>query len=358
MAENHRHVPLRFLAAAVLVVAVVGATSVLVSRRSKTAAPAAASAPSAPQATMYVYTGWAQSGHANTQSDVASELAGGRAGQTPGEVVNGSDPENCIACHAPTAVLANGGMTEPQTLGHFFTTAGGKFTANTVTADPTDWPNVACATCHDPRDVPSPTKLSLFDSRTGEYEAMSNVDQLCGQCHGNLRFPDTDHLSYNILQGTGGVGVRDWHSMSGIPCTGCHMFVSPAPGSNSAQLAGHTLAIDVQEPNGKVTSSCAQAQCHTNWTASQADAAIAAEKSEFQALDAIAQKSVAAATEAMKGVTNKTLQGKLAEAEHNLGYAESDESGGFHNHPYLMSLLKDANDKANEILSALGNPSA
>ncbi|MFQ5664973.1 MAG: hypothetical protein ACE5I7_00925 [Candidatus Binatia bacterium] len=48
------------------------------------------------------------------------------------------------------------------------------------------------------------------------------------------------------------------------------------------------------------------------------------------------------------------LQAKLAEAQFNLNYADSDESGGFHNHNYLMSLLNDANAKAQEILAALG----
>jgi hypothetical protein len=183
---------------------------------------------------------------------------------------------------------------------------------------------------------------------------MKNADELCGQCHGNLRFPGTDHLSYNILRGEGGIGVRPWQTMAGTPCTGCHMFVSAVGGSNSAQLAGHSLTIDVREPNGKVTSSCVQSKCHANWTPQQADAAIAANKSDYSVLDTIAQKSVGAATEAMKGVGDKTLQAELAEAQHNLQLAESDESGGFHNNVYLMELLKDANEKATEILAALG----
>ena len=48
------------------------------------------------------------------------------------------------------------------------------------------------------------------------------------------------------------------------------------------------------------------------------------------------------------------LQAKLDEAQHNLGYAESDESGSFHNYNYLMTLLTDANDRALEVLSGLG----
>ena len=57
----------------------------------------------------------------------------------------------------------------------------------------------------------------------------------------------------------------------------------------------------------------------------------------------------------MQGVQDPALQSKLEEAQHNLTYAESDESGGYHNHNYLMSLLEDANNKALEILATL-NP--
>lgn len=311
-----------------------------------------------PKEGMFVYTAWVHSWHSNTQGDVASELAAERTGQTPDGVINGTDPENCIACHAPTAVLANGGMTETEALGYFFTSASGKFTNDTAPAHTADWPNVSCAVCHDPRYPPSPDRLSYFNSATGQYEPMANADELCGQCHGNLRFPDTDHLSYNILRGTGGIGVRAWRTMAGIPCTDCHMFVSAVGGSNSAQFAGHTLAIDVEESNGKITSSCVQSQCHANWTARQADAAIASGKSGYSVLAAIAEGNVAAATKAMEGVDDKVLRSKLAEAQHNLEYAESDESGGFHNNIYLMMLLGDANEKATEILTALGQSSA
>ena len=60
------------------------------------------------------------------------------------------------------------------------------------------------------------------------------------------------------------------------------------------------------------------------------------------------------ATKAMEGNTNQDLQGKLTEALFNQSYAESDESGGFHNHTYLMALLNDALQKAQEVLTALG----
>ena len=58
---------------------------------------------------------WRKGKHSQTQKDVAGELAGSHPGETPDDVVQG---ENCIACHGPTAVLANGGMTEGQALGY------------------------------------------------------------------------------------------------------------------------------------------------------------------------------------------------------------------------------------------------
>jgi hypothetical protein len=81
---------------------------------------------------------------------------------------------------------------------------------------------------------------------------------------------------------------------------------------------------------------------------------IAQLKADFQALDATAQSTVEKATQAMTGVTTPDLQAKLTEAQFNLSYAESDESGGFHNNTYLLALLNDSVQRAQEILKALG----
>jgi glutaredoxin len=293
------------------------------------------------------YNAWTTSKHSETQADVAGELSEERAGQTAKEVVSGEDAEDCIACHAPTAVLANGGMSEEQALEYFFTTADGKFTKDTAPAHSSEWPSVACIACHDQHN---PAKPAYFNSSTKEHVAMKDASELCGQCHGNLRFPDTDHLSYNIRAGTGGVGVPDQQTMPGVACTDCHMFASDVDGSNSAMFHGHSWAITVKEADGKSTTSCTR--CHADKDTAKATSTINQWKSDFQSLDATAQKNVAAAAEAVKGSEDKALQSKLEEAQHNLEYAESDESGGFHNHKYLMSLLKDANDKALEILAA------
>jgi hypothetical protein len=67
---------------------------------------------------------------------------------------------------------------------------------------------------------------------------------------------------------------------------------------------------------------------------------------QYQAMDGTASASVARAATAMQGVQNPTLLAMLNEAQFNLTYAESDESGGFHNFAYLMGLLNDANAKA------------
>ncbi len=299
------------------------------------------------------YNAWATSKHSNTQEDVASELAAERSGQTPEEVIQGSDPENCIACHAPTAVLANGKMSETKALGYFFTTEDGKFSATTTVANASEWPSVSCSACHNemsPGMTPNPS-YSYFNSSTRTYEPMDTTAKLCGQCHGNLRFPDTDHKSYNIETGTGGTNVPDQLTMPGVTCTDCHMFVSAVDGSNSSMFHGHSFKINVKEEIGSTTS-CTQ--CHSTFNVSAADTIIASFQSSFATLDATTQSNVAAAATAMAGNNDPLLLAKLGEAQDNLEYAESDESSGFHNHNYLMSLLNDANDRATEILTALG----
>ena len=285
-----------------------------------------------------VFNGWLMSKHANTQVDVAGELRDSHPGETPEAVIQGED---CIACHAPTAVLANGGMTEAQALGYFFTTNNGTFTAATTVTNTTDWPHVGCAACHDPHDAGKP---SYFNSATGQYQVMTNADELCGQCHGNLRFPDTDHLSYNIGTGTGGIGVPNQQLMPGASCVSCHMYNSGVDGSNSKMFGGHTWAITVAESGGADTVSCLA--CHPGADEAGANMVINGFQSQFQSLDATTEASVARAAAALRSTQNTNWLAALAEAEFNLTYAESDESGGFHNYTYLISLLNDANTKA------------
>jgi hypothetical protein len=230
---------------------------------------------------------------------------------------------------------------EATALDYFFSTTDFGFTTNTVSAHTDEWPGVGCAACHDPHD---PGKLSYFNSSTLQYEVMTNSDQLCGQCHGNLRFPGTDHLTYNLLKGTGGIGVPDQQLMPEVGCTDCHMHSSGVDGSNSKMFGGHSWAITVPEVGGQDTMSCIL--CHTDAEPAFVTLIIDGWKSEFQTLDATVSVNVARATAAMQNSQNPTLQANLAEAQHNLAYAESDECGGFHNHGYLMALLRDANQKA------------
>jgi len=296
-----------------------------------------------------IYNAWTTSKHSITQADVASELGASRGGQTPDEVINGQDPENCIACHAPTAILANGGMTEAEALNYFFTSTGGKFSTDTANANATEWPNVSCTACHDPHNPKTP---AYFNSATKQYQPMANNDELCGQCHGNLRFPNTDHLSYNINTGRGGISVPDQQMTPSVVCTDCHMYNNGVDGSDSAKQGGHNWAISVTEADGGTTTSCTH--CHQDWDTAKSEANINQLKTEFKTLDATSQSVVENATQAMVGVTTPDLLDKLLEAQFNLSYAESDESGGFHNHTYLMALLNDALQKAQEILSTLG----
>ncbi len=129
------------------------------------------------------------------------------------------------------------------------------------------------------------------------------------------------------------------------------MYVSDVDGSNSAMLGGHTWSITVKEADGKTTTSCTK--CHADMDTSKSEASIQQAKSEFQKLDTTVQSQVEEAKKAMEGKTDSSLADKLKEAEFNLSYAESDESGGFHNHTYLMALLTDAQQRAQEILTAL-----
>lgn len=285
-----------------------------------------------------LYNAWGMSKHAMTQTNVATELAQSHTGETPNTVIQG---ENCIACHSPTAVLANGGMSAGQALSYFFTTTNGQFSADTVSDHSASWPGVSCTGCHDPHNADKP---SYFNSATQDYESMTNSAQLCGQCHGNLRFPDTDHLTYNLMLGTGGVGVTNQQSMPGTSCTDCHMYRSDIDGSNSKMFAGHTWAITVSEADGTNTCSCTA--CHATMDDRQAGLMIDAWRLQFETNAAAADASVARATTAMVGNQNPGFLAMLDEAQKNLSYAESDEGSGVHNNPYLLALLNDAKSKA------------
>jgi Secretion system C-terminal sorting domain/Cytochrome c554 and c-prime len=292
-----------------------------------------------------IYDAWLSSKHGHKgQSDVAGELAGSHSGETPAQVTAGED---CIACHAPTAVTLKGGMTEGQALGNFFSTGSGTFTSTTSPTDTIDYPNVSCIACHNPHN---PDTLSYFNSGTKSYEVMSTSDQLCGQCHGNLRFPDTDHLSYNICQGTGGKNVTDIISMGGTKCIDCHMYNTGVDGSNSAMYKGHTWSIFVKEPDGSVDASCTK--CHPTMTADSSMALVTLWKSNFHNLDSLAELKVNNAAQQLK---NGVDSSNFAEAQFNMTYAESDESGGVHNHLYSVALLNDAINKADLIVTGIAS---
>ncbi len=296
-----------------------------------------------------VYDAWKLSRHGHGgQQDVAGELAGSWAGKTPNDVINGPDAENCVACHAPTAVQMNGGMSASQVLANFFTTTGGAFTDSTHATDTLHWPDLSCATCHNPH---RPDTLSFFNSDSSKYVPMSSSDQLCGQCHGNLRFPGTDHLSYNIEAGTGGIGVPDEVTMPGTQCVSCHMHTGDVDGTNALMFKGHRWSPFISEAGGSVSSACTS--CHTGMGADTSLAIVAQWKSEFMARDSVAQIKVASADSFMQGKTDSLKLFYLAEAHHNLSFAESDESGGFHNHKYSMALLDDAIAKADLIVTGV-----
>jgi formate-dependent nitrite reductase cytochrome c552 subunit len=296
-----------------------------------------------------VYDAWKMSRHGHRgQMDVAGELAASWAGQPADSVINGSQAENCIACHAPTSSDPNHGVTEVEVLNRFFTTTGGLFDSNTTVTDTMHWSDVACATCHDPH---KPDTLAYFNSTTGAYEYMASSDELCGQCHGTLRFPDTDHRSYDIEIGTGGDSVADHVTMPGATCVDCHMYRSDVDGSTSRMFGGHTWSIFVSEGDGSITTSCTT--CHAGMSADSATNVITNWQSEYATLDSIAHDRVASAESALIGGSDSLKLRHLAEAQHNLDFADMDESGGFHNHNYTVALLNDAIQKATSIITGV-----
>ena len=300
-----------------------------------------------------IYDAWKMSKHGHRgQFDVAGELAANDTGRTPTEIVQ---DEDCIGCHAPTTVVINTStgpslITEAQALSNFFTTTGGKITTSSVPQDTKDYPNVACTACHDPHN---PGKLSYFNSSTGQYQVMSSPDSLCGQCHGNLRFPGTDHISYNFLKGEGGTGIQSQVSMAGQPtCIDCHMHKSDADGLNSTMYEGHSWQVFVKEPDGSITASCTT--CHASMSADSAVAIVASWKNQFAELDSTAEADVALADTFMTNHPNDSLKTSyLAEATQNMIVAEDDESGGVHNHGYSAALLNDAIAKSQFIVTGV-----
>lgn len=281
------------------------------------------------------------------QDDVAGELAEEWAGSTPGEVIS---EENCIACHASTSVLLNSGISEADALNLLFTTENGVFTGNTGPQNTNSWPEVSCTCCHNQHN---PDEISYFNSGTKEYEVLSSSQELCGKCHGNLRFPNTDHLSYNIEQGTSGMGVPDLQTMPGIKCIDCHMHIGNVDGTNAVMFGGHLWSIFIQEEDGTESASCTS--CHTSINANTAHLIIQGWQEEYANLDSIANDKVAAADSFLLGSNDSTKTQMLQEAQFNLAFAEGDESAGVHNHSYTISLLNDAIEKSTSIVTGVND---
>jgi len=291
---------------------------------------------------------WLMSKHGHGgQDDVAGELGEEWAGSTPEEVIG---EEDCIACHASTSVLLNGGISEADALNLLFTTENGVFTQNTVPQNTDLWPEVSCTSCHNQHN---PDAISYFNSGTKEYEVFTSSQELCGQCHGNLRFPDTDHLSYNIAEGTGGMGVPDLQTMPGIQCVDCHMHISDVEGTNASMFGGHLWSTFIQEDDGSESSSCTS--CHTSINANTAHLIIQGWQDEYANLDSVANVKVAAADSFLVGSNDSSKIHMLQEAQFNLALAEGDESAGVHNHSYTISLLNDAIDKATYIVTGMND---
>ena len=293
-----------------------------------------------------IYDAWKMSKHGRGgQNHLADELAANFSGNTPENVIS---EENCVACHSPSAVLLGGGITEAQVLGKFFSTTNGTFTASTVTQDTLKWNEMGCNNCHNPHQ---PGALAYFNSTTKSYQLMASSDELCGQCHGTLRFANTDHKSFDLLTGTGGVGVSNMQMMPGVKCVDCHMYNNGVDGTNSTMFKGHTWQVFVKEDDGTTTSACSN--CHVDMSATVAMQMVDDWQSEFLKMDSIAEANVQAAAIKLQGSSDTTKLKYLDEAQTNMTLAENDESGGVHNNIYSKALLQDAIDKANSILTGI-----
>ncbi|NOZ75743.1 MAG: ammonia-forming cytochrome c nitrite reductase subunit c552 [FCB group bacterium] len=276
------------------------------------------------------------------QDDIAGEIAEEWAGASPEDVIA---EEDCIACHASTTVLLNGGISEADALDLMVTTENGVFTENSVPQNTALWPEVTCTACHNQHN---PDAISYFNSGTGEYEVLTTSQELCGKCHGTLRFPDTDHLSYDIALGTEGIGVSDLQTMPGIQCVDCHMHIGDVEDTNASVYGGHRWTVFMSEDDGTESASCTG--CHTTMDVASARSTIQDWQTEYANLDSVASVRVADAVSFLTGSTDTTKLQMLEEAQYNLALAEGDESGGVHNHDYTVSLLNDAIQKATDIV--------
>ncbi len=292
------------------------------------------------------FNAWQISKHGHGgQDDVAGEIAEEFAGSTPEEVIG---DEDCIACHAPTSVLLNGGITEAKALDLLFSTENGVFTENTASKNTDKWPDVACNSCHNQH---YPEQVSYFNSKTKSYEVLHSSQELCGRCHGNLRFPGTDHLSYNIAQGTGGIGIKDEQTMPGIKCVDCHMHISDVEDTKASMFGGHLWSTFIKEEDGTESASCTS--CHSSMDAKAAHVVIRGWQSEYSNYDSMANAKIAAADSALTGSNDSTKIHLLQDAQFNLALAEGDESAGVHNHKYTIALLKNAIEKATSIITGV-----
>ena len=160
-----------------------------------------------------------------------------------------------------------------------------------------------------------------------------------------MRFPGTDHLSYNIEKGVGAVGVLYKETMPGITCTDCHMASAPED-TKASMYHGHSWSVFVTEDDGSETVSCQN--CHGSMNAA---AKIQAFKDEASTSLATALQEMHTADSVMNGSVDADLLAKLDSAKTNLALIEGDESGGFHNHKYQMDLLADIIQKLDKTIS-------
>jgi len=216
-----------------------------------------------------------------------------------------------------------------------------------VSDENTDF-RITCAACHDPH--PDADNENHAQLRVSE-------EDICASCHrSSHEYPavGVHHGTGNFFEGEG-VGVDYIPYMEDVTCVDCHMGYQTGRGTPDYNTPNHTLKHTF-EPNAE---SCME--CHSMYeTAEDAweyvddvQARNAPLLLEVEELMEEAEMAMIWLQEMdMWPVDMTGLNKTWYDSGWNLGLAESEGSGGFHNPPYWTALLENAAMGYEEIIMA------
>ncbi len=108
---------------------------------------------------------------------------------------------------------------------------------------------IGCDACHQLQDGVATSSIAWRNQKSGQYEPVTDGNQLCGKCHVGYDKAKEAHASMNCLD------CHDHHSIA-VECVTCHAQVKnqslPLP---ATPVDGH--------PNSGEMPSCEAAGCHT-----------------------------------------------------------------------------------------------